>query len=129
MTIRFDLESRRSIDDATGEYLEHHFHHWQDPLHHYTLHSKDGETLLSASVAERRIDTRGDGTVGLIEADVFRVSVPQGDGTLQDILDEQHPDVRRFMDFLEVHLFDRRAIPQRVVMATKLGGRPPASQI
>src|SRR6476660_1406604 len=81
VTIQFDIESRRSVDDATGDYLEHHFHHYQDPLRHYTLHSKDGELLLSASVAERRTDTRGDGTVGLIEADVFRVSVPQDNNT------------------------------------------------
>jgi hypothetical protein len=129
MNIRFDPESRCSVDDATGEYLELHFHHYQDPLRHYTLHTEHGEMLLSAAVAERRTDTRGDGTVGLIEADVFRVSIPNDDGALNDLLDDQHPAVRRFIEFLEVRLSDRRGVPQRVVIGTKLGGAPPLSNI
>jgi hypothetical protein len=127
VSIRFDLESRRSVDDETGDYLEHHFRHWQDPLHYYELHSKEGELRLSASTLEIRSDTRGDGTVGLITADVHRISMPHNDGTLQDISDDQHPAVRRFVEFLEVWLFERRAIPQQVVITTKLGNLPPAS--
>jgi len=125
MTIRFDEKIRRSIDDETGQYLELHFHHYQNPLHQYSLHAKDGATLLSASVAERRTDTRGDGTVGLIEADVFRVSIPQDDVTLTDILDDSDPAVRQFIQFLEVWLLDRRLVPQRVQISSKLGTTPP----
>jgi hypothetical protein len=73
MTIRFDLESRHVVDDNTGEYLEHGFHHYQDPLHYYRARGPDGEALLSAQIAERRIDTTGDKTVDRVEAAVFRI--------------------------------------------------------
>lgn len=128
MTICFDLKNYRATDDKTGEYLEQAFHHWQEPTWIYRLCSSKGDKLLSAEVKQTAIDTRGDGTVGLVDASVVRVLSPRADGPWKDIVDEQDPAVQRLLDFLRVQLLARMDASRCLVEIStdKLGSRPAA---
>jgi|KBSSwiStaDraftv2_1062776.scaffolds.fasta_scaffold1969008_2 hypothetical protein len=128
MAIRFDPEKFHAFDDVTGDYLEGHSFHYQDPLRHYYLRSKDGEKLMSASVAERHIDTRGDKTVGLVDANLYRLSIHLGGDRWKEVRFRWHPAVRRFRKFFEVQRLDRQTVPRRVWIGIRLGAKPPPSQ-
>ena len=130
MTIRFDPESRRTVDDQTGEYLARYGrYHYQDPLQHYALHDEDGEYLLIADVEETRIDTTGDKTVDLVEAAVFRVFARRFyDGKMTRVWSRWHPAARRFSEFYRIYLPSLQIIPSNVVISWKLWSALPKSR-
>jgi len=128
MTIRFDPESRRTVDDQSGEYLERGRYHYQDPLQHYSVHDQDGECLLIADVEETRIDTTGDKTVHLVEATVFRVfSRRFYDGKMTRVWSRWHPAARRFTEFYGIFLPSLQIIPPNVAISWKLWSALPKS--
>jgi len=129
MTIRFDPESRHTVDDQSGEYLERGLYHYQDPLQHYALHDQDGERLVISDVEETRIDTTGDKTVDLVEATVFRVfSRRSYDGKMTRVWSRWHPAARRFSEFYRIYLPSLQIIPSNVVISWKLWSALPKSR-
>jgi hypothetical protein len=128
MTICFDPQRRRTLDDQTGEYLERERYHYQDPLQHFAVRDRDGECLVIADVAERRIDTTGDKTVDLIEAAVFRVFARRFyDGKMTRVWSRWHPAARRFAEFYRIHAPNLQAIPPTVILSWKLWSALPES--
>ena len=128
MAIRFDPENRRPVDDDTGEYLKHEFHHFENPLHHYRLQGPDGETRLIADVAERRLDTTGDKTVDRIEASIFRIFGQRYDGKIVRVWSRWHPAARRFTAFYKTLLRNQQTNNPDVVISFKLWSRLPHSE-
>jgi len=128
MTICFDPECRRTIDDQSGEYLERERYHYQDPLQHFALHDRDGAYLLIADVEETRIDTTGDKTVDLVKAAVFRVFARRFyDGRLVRIWSRWHPAGRRFAEFYRIHTLSLQVNPPNVVISWRLWSALPKS--
>jgi hypothetical protein len=119
MSICFDQESRQVIDDESGDYLEHRWH-FEDPLHHYWVRNEQGEVLLIADVAERRLDTTGERKVDRIEAVVFRVFGKRYDGKIVRIWSRRHPAARRFRAFYEALLHNQQNNAPSVIISFRL---------
>jgi len=101
MTIRYDREHRRAIDDETGEYMEQAEFYYGASTRGYQVHSSDGTEICSAEVKRRDIDTRGDMTVGLVTIDIVSLRSKTDDGVFVSITDPASPAIQKFSRLLE----------------------------
>jgi hypothetical protein len=127
MMIRYDPESRQVVDDESGDYLEHNWH-FEDPLHHYWVRDEEGEILLIADAAERRLDTTGERRVDRIECAVFRVFGKRYDGKIVRIWSRWHPAARRFRAFYETLLHNQQNNMPTVVISFRLWSSLPHNE-
>ena len=102
MTIRYDREHRRAIDDETGEYLVPGKFYFDAPTRRYDLHAADGSVICSGEVKRRDLDTTGDKTVDLIEIEIVSITSRTEGGAFVSVKDPDSAIVQRFASFLEV---------------------------
>ena len=93
-------KSSRAVDRRSGEYVEFHVPHWQDPTRNYFLFSADGTKIGSAVVQQDVVDVSGDGKVGLYKVRVIEIRHLSDNGAWVVVDDASSPIAQKLAGFI-----------------------------